>query len=526
MTGTSRLLASAAVGGLMLLAYAASARAQRASAASPGRATSRRSRPARSTASSTTSAAMPVAGAMVSALGATTAFAVTDRERPLRARARSSPGPYLVRAHLGGYRRAARDRSFEVRAERARVLVDCASPRAPRRRRSGARGRRRRAGAADAADEPPTPERRRTTPSTGTDRRRSQRDSPGACATRAAAILKDVDDARRAARRRRRSEPDRSAGRRPRPRGRLAGARRDQLLRRHAVLRPGQSADDRHRSTRRSSCSRPTTSSRSIAYVALGAPVGEQADWTVRGALTQARYLVVDRRRLVHDARAGAAPLRRRPVVQHAALRRRQLRSRCATSPTAAGTPARSTASTRFTVTPAVTLTYGGALRALRLPRRPQPAQPARRADASSPPSDFRVSAVAVAPRARARRRGVPAAGRQRHLAAAAAHVLVARSRPAARGRAHDARRSWRSSATSAASTVVAAGVPPARRRSAGHAVRRRHARTSRPRTLGHYFVGNAGDVDATRLQRRRSGRRSPSRVHGSVEYSLAQRAR
>ena len=44
----------------------------------------------------------PVAGAMVSALGATTAFAVTDRSgrfdlRPL------SPGPYLLRAHLGGF---------------------------------------------------------------------------------------------------------------------------------------------------------------------------------------------------------------------------------------------------------------------------------------------------------------------------------------------------------------------------------------------------------------------------------------
>src|SRR5438094_4718003 len=45
---------------------------------------------------------LPVAGAMVSALGSSSAFAVTDRSgrfelRPL------PPGPYLVRAHLSGF---------------------------------------------------------------------------------------------------------------------------------------------------------------------------------------------------------------------------------------------------------------------------------------------------------------------------------------------------------------------------------------------------------------------------------------
>src|SRR5262252_8055743 len=45
---------------------------------------------------------VPVAGAMVSALGATTSFAVSDRVgrfelHPL------SPGPYLLRAHLTGF---------------------------------------------------------------------------------------------------------------------------------------------------------------------------------------------------------------------------------------------------------------------------------------------------------------------------------------------------------------------------------------------------------------------------------------
>src|SRR6266850_3731564 len=44
----------------------------------------------------------PVAGAMVSAVGATRAFAVTDRSGRFELRT-LSPGPYLVRAHLSGF---------------------------------------------------------------------------------------------------------------------------------------------------------------------------------------------------------------------------------------------------------------------------------------------------------------------------------------------------------------------------------------------------------------------------------------
>ena len=44
----------------------------------------------------------PVVGAMVSALGATTSFATTDRIGQFELRT-LSPGPYLVRAHLSGY---------------------------------------------------------------------------------------------------------------------------------------------------------------------------------------------------------------------------------------------------------------------------------------------------------------------------------------------------------------------------------------------------------------------------------------
>src|SRR5262249_15179296 len=44
----------------------------------------------------------PVAGAMVSALGATSAFAVSDRGGRFELRT-LSPGPYVVRAHLSGF---------------------------------------------------------------------------------------------------------------------------------------------------------------------------------------------------------------------------------------------------------------------------------------------------------------------------------------------------------------------------------------------------------------------------------------
>ena len=72
---------------------------------------------------------IPVAGAMVSALGATTAFATTDRAGRFELRT-LSPGPYLVRAHLSGYV-ASRAQIIEVRASSrtSPPSTDCASMR-------------------------------------------------------------------------------------------------------------------------------------------------------------------------------------------------------------------------------------------------------------------------------------------------------------------------------------------------------------------------------------------------------------
>src|SRR5262245_51650260 len=57
---------------------------------------------------------LPVPGAIVSALGTTTAVAVTDRAGRFELRT-LTPGPYLVRAHLSGYV-ASRGQLLEVRS--------------------------------------------------------------------------------------------------------------------------------------------------------------------------------------------------------------------------------------------------------------------------------------------------------------------------------------------------------------------------------------------------------------------------
>lgn len=101
MSSMSRMTASAVVGGLVLLCLPSAARAQGTGSA----------RPVTHLASITQGSIQgivqdeqgaPVAGATVSALGASTAFAVSDRGGRFEMRT-LSPGPYLVRAHLTGY---------------------------------------------------------------------------------------------------------------------------------------------------------------------------------------------------------------------------------------------------------------------------------------------------------------------------------------------------------------------------------------------------------------------------------------
>ena len=66
----------------------------------------------------------PVVGAMVSALGTSTAFAMTDRGGRFEMRT-LSPGPYLIRAHLAGFI-ASRGQLVDVRPS-ARVVYSPAT---------------------------------------------------------------------------------------------------------------------------------------------------------------------------------------------------------------------------------------------------------------------------------------------------------------------------------------------------------------------------------------------------------------
>ncbi len=101
MRSGSRMTASAVVGSLVLFCFPSLARAQ-----SPSQV-----RPVAHVASIAAGSIQgivqdeqgaPVVGAMVSALGASTAIAVSDRSGRFELRT-LSPGPYLVRAHLVGF---------------------------------------------------------------------------------------------------------------------------------------------------------------------------------------------------------------------------------------------------------------------------------------------------------------------------------------------------------------------------------------------------------------------------------------
>src|SRR4051812_29273213 len=102
MSSTSRWSATASVGVLLLLCVPAPIAAQVAAVAERGT-------PAVATIGSGTLAGVvqdekgaPVAGALVSAVGATSSVAITDRGGKFEMRT-LSPGPYLVRAHVSGF---------------------------------------------------------------------------------------------------------------------------------------------------------------------------------------------------------------------------------------------------------------------------------------------------------------------------------------------------------------------------------------------------------------------------------------
>jgi hypothetical protein len=103
MTGTSRLIASATIGGLMILGGSAGTSAQSASSPSLEDVARVASFPPGSIQGTVQDEhKSPVAGALVTAVGATTIVAVADKDGHFQFRA-LPPGPYVVRARLAGY---------------------------------------------------------------------------------------------------------------------------------------------------------------------------------------------------------------------------------------------------------------------------------------------------------------------------------------------------------------------------------------------------------------------------------------
>ncbi len=286
MRTISRVIASAAVGGLGLLCLSAVARAQGSQSAQPvGRVASLAPGSIQGVVQDEKDA--PVAGAIVSAFGATTAFAVTDRSGRFELRT-LSPGPYVVRARLGGFV-ASRGQIVDVRpsgrASSSIALHRVAGPPFP----VLAAGVGMVAASAPEPAEQPAGETGAA--GSGGDSGSSGGDDHGETAWRLRharrGVLKDA------------TVPDEIVA--SQPETNVFGP---QKLFGRAVGSPTRAATSFFAQTPFSGqFNLLTTSSfdspqqlfaidnfnfaRSVAYVSVGAPVGEHADWTMRGALTQ-----------------------------------------------------------------------------------------------------------------------------------------------------------------------------------------------------------------------------------------------
>jgi len=461
---------------------------------------------------------VPVAGAMVSALGTTTAFAVSDRTGRFEIRS-LSPGPYLVRAHLTGFV-ASRGQVIDVRASgrsssslalRHASSVTAAvssypvlaagvgAPPAPPSETEGTTG----------AVAPPE-----TTPDTA----RAPNDDHGEIAWRLRharrAILKDVEI------------PDDLFTQSP-----SADARSFDRPSLFAVDGLSRLATNFFTSPFSGQVNLLTTGSfdspqqllssdnfaHGTAYFALGAPVGAHADWTARAALTQgdlASWIVAGeyttRATARHRYDVGLAySTQRYEGGNFAALRDVTEGSRNAGSLYAFDT---------FAVTPILTLSYGGRYsrydylegRSLFSPRVALTVEAAKHfrigtvlssravapgAEEFMPPTDNGIwlppqrtfSSLVAGDPLQAERTNHVEFVVERDIAAATVSV-----------------RAFRQHVENQMVTLFGVNTPGA------------------PSTVGHYFVDNAGLVDATGFAAGVRSAALANRFHGSVEYSLA----
>lgn len=513
MSRRSRMRASAVVGGLVLLCVPSVSSAQG----------SGQMRPVAHVASMIGGSidgivqdeqGAPVVGAAVSALGASTAFAVSDRGGRFEMRT-LSPGPYLVRAHLTGYV-ASRGQVVDVRpSARAsssialrRVIAANASASYPVLA----------AGVAAAPESPAPPAGPAGTANTADT---TGNDDHGELAWRLRharrTILKDATV----------------------PAEVVAGG--DAPANGHGFDGPNIFGRVTSSSARLASNFFTTTPfsgqvnllttgsfdtprqlftannfAHNTAYLVLGAPVGEHADWTARAALTQGDFASW----IVAGEYTTRAPARHRYDIGLSYSTQRYEGGNVATlrdvtdgSRNAGAIYAFDT----FSISPILTLTYGGRYArydyleggSLISPRVALTVEPADR---------FRVSAMmssrAVAPGAEEflpridsgillppqRTFSSIAAGRP-FEAERTNHMEVGVERDIAS--ATVSLRAFRQHVSNQIVTLFGVNMPDA------------------PPAVGHYVLGNAGDVDAAGLS---TGIRAviAGRVHGAVEYSMA----
>jgi hypothetical protein len=274
----TRLASAAAVVGLMLLGLPAASRAQPpAGADASARAGATEAGSIRGVVRN--ERGVPMAGAMVSALGASRGFALTDEQGRFELRA-LPPGAYVVRAHLNGYTTSP-VQTLQVESNATAVSTIALS-----RARGTAPLL---AAGVGAAAEPRVIESESGDATGDADARDAPQDDHGETAWRIRharrPVLKDLEDTALAEL----VEPEPTAF-----------APEDFL---RSIASPARLATSFFASTPFSGqVNLLTTSSfeapedlftaehfaRGTAYVRVGAPIGSRADWTVRGALSQA----------------------------------------------------------------------------------------------------------------------------------------------------------------------------------------------------------------------------------------------
>lgn len=450
----------------------------------------------------------PIPGAVVSALGTTTAVAITDKGGRFELRT-LTPGPYLVRAHLAGYV-ASRAQLVEVRSSaRAASSISLRRANPPSLLTAGF-------GLDAPADPPAAP-----ADGIGTAGEPSTPDNHGEVAWRLRharrGILKSVD------------VPDEIVVGDTPPDANIFGAGRvlDSALGSTARLATnlfaGTAFSGQVNLLTTGSFESPQqlftadNFSRGITYLALGAPVGDRGDWTVRAALTQgdiSSWIVAGEYTTRVPARnryelGWAYSTQRYDGGNVAALSGVSDGSRNAGAIFGYDT---------FAITPAVTLMAGG--RYARYDYLPDGNLVSPRVSLTVEPFDhFRVSGTVsrrtVAPGAEEfmpqmdsaiwlpPQRTFASLNPSRVLEAERTdHVEVEVERDIAA--ATVTARAFRQHVANQMVTVFGVDMP------------------GLPSHLGHYFIGNAGDIDATGIS---AGVRASigGRFHGSVEYSTIQ---